>query len=362
MICPEAGSPGEARRKNKGMSCDRYSLKSLTDNRSALMGVATVIIMILHYYQILGVPFGGLAKSIVMFFAETCNFGVDIFLLLSGIGLYHSLEKEPGTLPFYKRRFLRILPEYALILCISAVPYHYSVSDVLRLFTGVNFWLTDNPTDWYMALLIVLYLIYPLLHRPVRSHSKTVIMIVCIAAVGLTALSVVMEVLYNKEVPRNIALARIPVFVAGALIGKRIKEEKAGINEKIYVALGLSAFVLIDIILVVTLNYTITRLIYGVCALTVALYAGTLLQRIPKENIFVKMMDKLGRISLPFYLLNMRIAIYMRSFQSFASLPGIVQIVISLIGTLLASILCQFICDKIRFVIRRFGNRKASVA
>ena len=335
------------------MSGDRYSLKTLSDHRGALMGVATVIIMVLHYYQILGVPFGGIGKSIVMFFSELCNFGVDIFLLLSGMGLYYSLEKDGRILQFYKRRFMRILPEYLLILVIFAYPCGYTVTDVIRLFTGTFFWSTGNPTDWYMALIIPLYLLYPVLHRSIRKSIKAVIIFDISLILLFAGISVVMSVFYDAEFPFCIAISRIPVFIAGACVGRLIKDNRDGIGTRTFVILGISAFVFIDIIITVVPNSMIERLMYGLIASAVALYCGTLMSKASDGNVIVRMLTLLGKISLPFYLINMRLAIYLRTYETFAGLPSVIQIILSIAGTILLSLLCHLACSRIRSLTDR---------
>lgn len=46
-------------------------------------------------------------------------YGVDIFLFLSGLGVYFSLMKRPNVLRFYKARLVRILPAYVIVACVS---------------------------------------------------------------------------------------------------------------------------------------------------------------------------------------------------------------------------------------------------
>ena len=65
-----------------------YSL--LSRYRSELMGIAMLWVMLFHAYQLnLGNPVWNAAKA--------AGFGgVDIFLMLSGLGLHHSLAKYAG--------------------------------------------------------------------------------------------------------------------------------------------------------------------------------------------------------------------------------------------------------------------------
>lgn len=70
----------------------KYDLnfETLTQKRSQLMGVATLMIIACH----------ASASNVLMPFwlkrlLGLGNLGVDMFLLLSGLGIYYSLSKEP---------------------------------------------------------------------------------------------------------------------------------------------------------------------------------------------------------------------------------------------------------------------------
>ena len=50
------------------------------------------------------------------------NVGVDMFLFLSGIGLWFSWMKNPSTKHFFIRRYLRIYPAWLIIACLYYIP------------------------------------------------------------------------------------------------------------------------------------------------------------------------------------------------------------------------------------------------
>jgi len=75
-------------------------LSIFSKHRVELLGVAAVWVIVCHLYIEHYV-----ANSVVSFFCGIGNSGVDIFLFLSGFGLYYSSQKKKQTkIEFYKRR------------------------------------------------------------------------------------------------------------------------------------------------------------------------------------------------------------------------------------------------------------------
>ena len=97
-------------------------LSDISRHRSAIMGIAMICIILFH----VGVPrqdaFYGVCRM--------GNIGVDIFLFLSGIGLWYSWTREPsGTQPFlrrwlsfYWRRLRRVYPAWLLVASAFYIP------------------------------------------------------------------------------------------------------------------------------------------------------------------------------------------------------------------------------------------------
>lgn len=117
-------------------------VQQISDNRSYLMGIAMVSIMLFHQDWIYG------WNPIFAFFHFYGNWGVDVFLFVSGFGLYYSLKNDHRVIPFYKRRIIRILP-----LCILCGLFRYIVDHILPVGvggypTGVH----EVTSDWMTIL------------------------------------------------------------------------------------------------------------------------------------------------------------------------------------------------------------------
>jgi len=99
------------------------------------------------------------------------DLGVDIFVILSGVGLALSQKSEP-PISFMRRRLVRIMPAYWIVLtAFWALNSHFLQKDYsgLNLFLhylGIHGWFGDiyamsiNDSFWFITLIITLYLIF----------------------------------------------------------------------------------------------------------------------------------------------------------------------------------------------------------
>ena len=95
----------------------QFSIKDISTYRTQLMGVSTLMIIACH------APASGVVMPRILSFALNLgNYGVDLFLLLSGLGTFYALSKrsikaEWGS--YYKKRCRRIFVPYLIIF----IPY-----------------------------------------------------------------------------------------------------------------------------------------------------------------------------------------------------------------------------------------------
>ena len=82
------------------------------------MGIA-ILIVIVYHAACCNLPMG--------YFTKVANYGligVDIFMFFSGYGLCYSFNKNKLS-EFYKRRYMRVLPLYLILVCVVLV--HHSL-------------------------------------------------------------------------------------------------------------------------------------------------------------------------------------------------------------------------------------------
>ena len=208
------------------------NFSSLSLYRNALYGVAALWIVLFHGVILDKVDFSGGLR----FFGDTLklgNIGVDIFVLLSGMGLFFAYSKKPKLAGFYYKRFLRIYLPYFL-MGVPYLVYTCFVIDsrpwvfVTKVLT-VNYWMGETtPLKlWYVPVILVFYLIYPLIHKWIFLREKNALLRMLLLAALSFALSYLLfrfsKDLYDRY---DAALPRLTVFIIGCYFGKLVKEKR----------------------------------------------------------------------------------------------------------------------------------------
>lgn len=189
---------------------------SILDNickwRSELMGVAIIWVAMFHAYLVFPEPW--------MLIRNAGYAGVDIFLLLSGVGMYYSLRKSDDVGFFLKKRAERILPSYLpfiIVWCIwmlkdAALP----LVDMIKIVSGNIFmtgWINSVPNqfNWYIQIICWLYVLSPILyHIIIRTKNWFQRMLIFFAGFGVS-----LPFLYDVE--HLMGISRVPIFVLGML-------------------------------------------------------------------------------------------------------------------------------------------------
>lgn len=97
-----------------------------------------------------------------------------MFFFLSGFGCYYSLNKSNNTRKFYANRIKKVLLPYLEISLIAyAIKYfvlEFSVCKFIEAMFFISFWV-KNEGAWYIAVVLILYVIYPLLYNIQKSQK-----------------------------------------------------------------------------------------------------------------------------------------------------------------------------------------------
>lgn len=201
-----------------------FELEWYEKYRTELMGIAAIGIILCHA-NATGVVLPSIIHKIFSFGTEC----VDLFLMLSGIGIYYSLSKKMSLKQWYLKRYLRIGVPYLLI----SVPYFiwYVINrgggfgDFLYNVSTLSYWI-EHIGAWYVALLLPLYAVSPAIGKIMnRCKHKEICTVAMIAIIMLGCGGLL---LLGGNIAENIefALRRVPPYIIGFSMGRAIKERK----------------------------------------------------------------------------------------------------------------------------------------
>ena len=134
------------------------SLSVISQYRGALFGLSIVSIALFHFCNdvIKWRKHDAVYRMAEVYYDLFGSIGVEIFLFLSGVGLYYSLSKHPDIKSFYRRRLKRVLIPY-LIWGL----FYWFVRDFLITGEGIaqyfydysllSFWCEGKLSFWFIA-------------------------------------------------------------------------------------------------------------------------------------------------------------------------------------------------------------------
>ena len=197
-------------------------LANISRFRGELMGAAMLFIILFHVALPREDAFFGLRRM--------GNVGVDMFLFLSGIGLWFSWMKNSSAKHFFIRRYLRIYPTWLIIACLFYIPSFQGGStwNWIYLFGEITinwgFWLHDELNFWYIPATMMLYLFAPAYMELIRRHPiyrwLPVVMIMwCILVQYVTPI-------HQAVGHLEIFWSRVPIFFIGINMGEMVRQKQ----------------------------------------------------------------------------------------------------------------------------------------
>ena len=217
------------------MKIPSIELANISRFRAEQMGAAMLFVILFHVALDRGDPFYGLRRC--------GNVGVDIFLFLSGVGLWFSWVKTPDVLRFYRRRLLRIVPTWIVVATAFYLPdylgarrFSRSLVDLIGDITiNWDFWLHDELTFWYVPAIMALYLVAPWYMRLVQSRP---------VYRWLPLLMVIWCVMVQWVLPIHHAVghieifwSRVPIFFIGINFGEMVRTRRQLSSDAVWLLL-----------------------------------------------------------------------------------------------------------------------------
>lgn len=305
------------------------NLNKLSKHRNLLFGLAIVSIIIFHFSadvkdaifedhlislfdHDLNVIQNIINFLIIGFYVLIRSVGVEIFLILSGMGLYWSYGKDRNITQFYKRRCSRIIAPYLLV----AIPFWLARDFIIESkgfiqfikdLTFVSLFTEGTLSTWYAGFAMFTYLIYPLIYYLLfqTKHKNTIFLILLTTSIILPAMTINIPAVHNAQV----AILRIPIFLTGCRLAPEIKNERKVKKKYLYLIFfaGLIIKLTLGFYEIPAFPLRMTSAIWSLSLLAIFLIAADAIEKRPIKPIQVKCaktLQTIGLFSFELYLLH----------------------------------------------------------
>ena len=280
-------------------------LSNISRFRGELMGDAMLFIILFHV---------GLDRGDLFYGLRRCgNVGVDMFLFLSGVGLWFSWKKNPSVKHFFSRRYIRIYPTWLIMAGLFYIPdyinnggHSTSIIDLTGdILINWDFWLHDELTFWYIPAIMMLYTFAPAYMKLIERHpiyrwTPLLTVIWCIMVQWVLPI-------HNAVGHLEIFWSRVPIFFIGINMGQLVAEQRT---------IDKSAIVLLAMIFVMTFGTSlyleqvrhgrfplfVERMLYIPFTITAILLLNRMFRRTPQW--FNLCFRTVGALSLEAYLIH----------------------------------------------------------
>lgn len=334
-------------------------LERLVKFRREIMGGAIILIMLCHtnfYFE------NEMLKSVYYRLIEFCKVGVDVFFFMSGFGLVFSIHNDSNRVNFYKKRFLRVLPTYFTVILLWGA---FAITISLEQANGywwkyslISFFTNGEMAAWFIAAIIVLYLLFPLIYKPQKLHNHAKVrsnIYIYIFAGCIYFCSMLIALQGNDAVMKSINEAftvRIPSFLAGILLGDAVKSN-AVLRWSSKHVLVLSTVSMILYVINARYNSICERWAERVLFLPVAFciiwWTVVLLNRVNHSSIFYRTLSLLGGITLEIYLTHEKILLVYNTYIPKCTMGSVIANGSAIIVAVLLSYcisVCMIRCKK----------------
>ena len=285
------------------MKIKNIELANLSRYRGELMGIAMIFIFLFHIALPRSNMFFGLRRI--------GNIGVDMFLFLSGVGLWFSWMKHPSLKHFFKRRYLRVYPAWFIISCLYYIPHFHGggvrawVDLIGDITINWDFWLHDELKFWYIPAMMMLYLFAPPYMQLIRRHPvyrwlPVVMILWCILVQYVSPI-------HNAVGHIEIFWSRVPIFFIGINMGEAVRRKDKMDGASIWMilivfAMTLSASIFLEQELHGHFPIYVERMLYIPLTITTILLLNRVFRRTPKW--FNTIFKFVGALSLECYLIH----------------------------------------------------------
>ena len=295
----------------------KLSFNIFSKYREVIMGIAIISVVLFHYVDdcgIIGINYSGIVKFYGKYIGSS---GVDIFLLLSGLGLYYSFSKNSNIKDFYIKRIKRVLVPYFILAIPVYIWYDliYASDGIIgflkNLFFVTIFSKDNNIFFWYIFFIILCYLLFPLIYKFIHKGKdwqkifKTGVLVLLV----MTAMYFTCK--YNRSFYYgvDIMFQRFVPFILGVLLGDfSYNNKKIGWYILVFV-IGLFTCILLNY------NLLFSRIILFAFNISIIFFIILIIELLFKgKETITKPLAFFGKYSLEIYLVHVAIRKIIKSY------------------------------------------------
>lgn len=229
------------------------------------------------------------------------NAALGLFMFISAYLLEkkYSFNNNNDLKLFFKKRVLRIMPLFGLSLLLFLLFKTITFKQaILSLFGLSTFILPQPPTLWFVSMIIIFYILFPIL-----SMRKKNINIICFVSIYV--------ILYVIHLCSELVDTRFfyyfPCFMLGILLSKYNKEDFINLKSVI-----ISIIIILLTIKLYLASENISENILGYMLISIISISGTIIilfisKILAKNNIIVKLMSPIAYGSMVSYMFHRQI-------------------------------------------------------
>ena len=330
----------------------------VSEFRTELMGLAIVYVILLHFAG-LNANHNLYWKSRLFQFLNAGNAGVDLFLILSGVGLYFSYSQNQKDFCF--RRLIRLIVPYLLI----GVPYYvwYNIAShggwkqLLKDVTQWSLFTEGMKSTWFVPVILVLSLLYPLIDRAMYKNKRIPADCMCVILCSLLLLINVLLRVYCPAYYKKteIFLIRPIAFVFGCYLGSIVKEKKPFSSALVLFSISYSFFLLFVFRPEVSIPVIWIRMSIMVYAMAFMIISIAILNRFGHS----KVLQFFGKRSLEIYLFHVLLRnVYFHYLKGNREILYLPDYAIIVMAALIASVFAHYLISKLtKQLLSSMNNR-----
>lgn len=329
---------------------EKTLLRLSLQESNALKGIALIFLLTHHLFYAGNMPVDTImtrgGHSVVQLVGVWCRVCVPLFVFLSGYGLAISSQhiRWDNLWQFYRKRYIKLMINYWFIYALF-VPfgvfvmgrtflkvYHGSWIRPIYDFFGLHYAFTKdysgyNATWWFYSCIIILYFLFPYLHK-FRQHWWAIVPFA------------LLSYLYGEHIPLFHACALfVPSFVSGMYFADA-QERKIHVNVFLKTIFLL---IILPIICLMRQYVPFTELWDAIISLT--LVFAFIISNIP--SAIKRTLAFLGKHSFNIFLFHTFIyAYYFRSYIFWTTNPVLIFLTL-LISSLVLSLIIEYLKERL---------------